>query len=368
VAHNGSNLDGGSPPTTPLPVEPNKSFLKRNLAAIVMLAGLMLVIIVGLIVAGVTRSGKNRGRYVQDDEAYYVEGFDSQDIRFTFTYSFELTGETSEVNFVTLVPKTIDRRQQVSVSFQPQPDEVFEVGENQYAKYIILDPPGDFDITITGNATLFRYDLQTAREMGKPPGEEDLAQYLEDEDYLEKDSLQVKKTIEDMDMEGKDNMEVVAELYDYVVETLDYYESSSKQGAASALSREAGACGEYSDVLVTLCRALGIPAKTAYGVVVVEPLHGDEFLECLHGWTEIYLQDYGWVPFDPVCGESGPDFFDKSYPVYLRFSDVRNDMEIWLSNYFNYYCEGDPAEVNWRCEFDIEDYSFEDQQIPSGEE
>lgn len=56
--------------------------------------------------------------------------------------------------------------------------------------------------------------------------------------------------------------------------------------------RYAGSCMDVNAVFVSLCRAVGIPARTIYGFV---PTYLSP--NCR---AEFYLPDYGWVPVDPA--------------------------------------------------------------------
>lgn len=82
------------------------------------------------------------------------------------------------------------------------------------------------------------------------------------------------------------------------------------------LENKKGYCMHYATSGVILARMAGIPARYATGYVVV----GDDFNDSTinkdqsytielrdnrsHAWTEIYLDDYGWVPFEFTAGYS----------------------------------------------------------------
>jgi hypothetical protein len=66
--------------------------------------------------------------------------------------------------------------------------------------------------------------------------------------------------------------------------------------AEVAASRE-GDCTEHAVLLMALCRARGIPARGAMGLVYFEPLGGFAY----HMWTEVWIKDR-WVPLDATIG------------------------------------------------------------------
>src|SRR5262249_46641734 len=74
-------------------------------------------------------------------------------------------------------------------------------------------------------------------------------------------------------------------------------EDNQVKGALGALALKYGTCREYTDLFVALCRAKGIPARVCEGLVITptpEPKVPN------HGWAEVHIKDYGWVPFDPL--------------------------------------------------------------------
>lgn len=75
---------------------------------------------------------------------------------------------------------------------------------------------------------------------------------------------------------------------------LDYFLLESRQGY----------CSYFSTAFVLLARAEGIPARYVQGYCV--PMEADEAVtvtsEMAHAWPEVYLDDIGWIPFEPTPG------------------------------------------------------------------
>lgn len=68
--------------------------------------------------------------------------------------------------------------------------------------------------------------------------------------------------------------------------------------AADAFTVGRGVCRDFAHLMITMCRAMNIPARYAYGYlpdmdVVPNPAPMD-----FHAWVEVYLGDRWWV-FDP---------------------------------------------------------------------
>ncbi len=53
-------------------------------------------------------------------------------------------------------------------------------------------------------------------------------------------------------------------------------------------------------MLAALCRAKGIPARVAIGLVYYVPVQGLAY----HMWNEVWITD-GWVPIDATLGRGG---------------------------------------------------------------
>lgn len=77
---------------------------------------------------------------------------------------------------------------------------------------------------------------------------------------------------------------------------LDYFLLESKQGY----------CVYYASAFVLLSRAEGLPARYVEGFCV--PVPGPYVVpvtsEMAHAWPEVYIEDMGWIPFEPTPGYS----------------------------------------------------------------
>jgi transglutaminase-like putative cysteine protease len=80
---------------------------------------------------------------------------------------------------------------------------------------------------------------------------------------------------------------------------LKNYSTAMATAAEVAVSRE-GDCTEHSVLLAALCRARGIPARVAVGLVYYPPQSAFAY----HMWNEVWIQDR-WVPLDATLGLGG---------------------------------------------------------------
>jgi hypothetical protein len=67
--------------------------------------------------------------------------------------------------------------------------------------------------------------------------------------------------------------------------------------AGSVAEKESGDCSEHAVLLAAICRAAGIPARVAVGMIYSEGDH--RFL--FHMWNEVWIKDR-WIPLDATVG------------------------------------------------------------------
>ena len=71
--------------------------------------------------------------------------------------------------------------------------------------------------------------------------------------------------------------------------------------AAEALSHRKGVCQDFAHLFIACARAIGAPARYVSGYF----LRSDgEAQAAGHAWAEAYVEDLGWVGFDPAHGLS----------------------------------------------------------------
>jgi len=118
-------------------------------------------------------------------------------------------------------------------------------------------------------------------------------EYLSENRYLKVD--EETKRIAGQVIEGaKDVKTIIDRLNSYVVKRLRY--GSPIRGlysAEEALRKPQVDCGGFDTLLISLCLALGIPARIVSGFWLGYPLNH------MHAWIEIMLPDGTWIPADP---------------------------------------------------------------------
>lgn len=95
-------------------------------------------------------------------------------------------------------------------------------------------------------------------------------------------------------------------LVGWVYDALDKRVTVSVPSAVEVLEARRGDCNEHTVLYVALARAIGLPARTAAGLVYVD---GKFYY---HAWPEVYLE--GWVAVDPTFNQFPAD------AAHLRFT------------------------------------------------
>lgn len=163
--------------------------------------------------------------------------------------------------------------------------------------------------TLTGDTLTIRrelYDLQRARyQLGgtRMPG---FDLYLNAEPLVQSDDPRIQAQARRIVGNVKNPRQAVELLNQWVYETLEKKITVSVPSAVQVLETRAGDCNEHTVLFVALARALGIPARTAAGLMYVR---GRFYY---HAWPEVYLN--GWVAVDPTWGQFPAD------AAHLRFT------------------------------------------------
>jgi transglutaminase-like putative cysteine protease len=134
---------------------------------------------------------------------------------------------------------------------------------------------------------------------------------------------------------------IARKIFDYVRDNLEYKLEGGWNVAPVVLERGTGSCSEYTFSFISLCRAAGLPARYVGSIVV----RGDDASldDLFHRWPEIYLPNYGWVPFDAQGGDK-PLARDRAMSIgnlsnrFLITTQGGGDSE-YLGWYYNNYEE-----------------------------
>lgn len=159
--------------------------------------------------------------------------------------------------------------------------------------------------TLRGDTLIVRREPWGALEPGYelPYPRMDLADALQPEPLIQSDDPRIVRAARRITVARaywrQDPREVAEELTRAVYGMLDKSITFSVPNAVQVLETRRGDCNEHTVLFVALARALGLPARTAVGLVYVD---GAFFY---HAWPEVWLGE--WVAMDPTFGQVPAD-------------------------------------------------------------
>jgi hypothetical protein len=166
--------------------------------------------------------------------------------------------------------------------------------------------------SLRGDTLIVRQEVWSALEPGYdelPYPSMDLREFLQPEPLIQSDDEQVIEAAERMvrwRRRGSNDPLVVAERLTMGLNLgLEKRITFSIPNAVQVLESGKGDCNEHTVLFVAMARALGLPARTAVGLVYLN----DAFF--YHAWPEVWLGQ--WVAVDPTFGQYPAD------AAHLRF-------------------------------------------------
>ncbi|MEU6021500.1 DUF3488 and transglutaminase-like domain-containing protein [Micromonospora sp. NPDC047134] len=130
------------------------------------------------------------------------------------------------------------------------------------------------------------------------------------------DVPEVRALVAELTQDRRTEYDKVRAIYDYFSEDNGFtYQLSTEEGTSGQqildfLENKAGYCQQYAAAMAWMVRDAGIPARVAFGFTNGNRRTGDTLTltnRNLHAWTEVYFDNFGWVPFDatPTYGVPG---------------------------------------------------------------
>ncbi len=108
---------------------------------------------------------------------------------------------------------------------------------------------------------------------------------------------------EELDVRRRaDPLTVVRELNHAIYTTFDYSKTTRVDSPIDeALRLRKGVCQDFTHIMLTLIRQLGMPARYVSGYLCLRERRQERVPDsAMHAWVEVYLPRLGWVGFDPT--------------------------------------------------------------------
>ncbi len=136
-------------------------------------------------------------------------------------------------------------------------------------------------------------------------------------------------------------LEDVYRIYKYTSDYLIYSVGERDCTSSSALTAymtRTGACGEFAKLMVSLCRASGLPAQMISGIVLPDlVIYGSSQTRIRehpgesHAWVEFYT-DGGWTMADPTVGSGYLNWlhFGRNDGHYLSYGEFEQEGKAYV--------------------------------------
>lgn len=168
-------------------------------------------------------------------------------------------------------------------------------------------------LTLTSRVSLKNYavDLSAPNHAARASREE-LEYFLQPSKYVPTDAI-VKETADKATKGATTDIDKARAIYEWVVDNT--FRDPKTRGCGRGDIRFmlesgdlGGKCADLNALYVGLARASGLPARDVYGVRVAKSEFGykslgvatDHVSKSQHCRSEVYLNQYGWVPVDPA--------------------------------------------------------------------
>lgn len=217
-------------------------------------------------------------------------------------------GKVLDVGLTTLVP--LNRA-------LPKPYETRSVvyrvtvrGDDDAGSALVSD--GHQEVTnVKGNT--FDLHVHPIRSQPAKAGAEPGAEFLGSSYYIPSDDATVKELARQAAGQEKDPWRKAVRIESWVKQNMRVDNAIPIATAAQTARDLRGDCRHYALLTTALCRAEGIPARTALGMVYVEKT-GQKPALAFHMWTEVWIQG-AWFGLDSTRGHGGVS------AAYVKVSD-----------------------------------------------
>ncbi len=268
----------------------------------------------------------------------------------------EGSGQPEKQNIWIALIRSISPYQSVS-SMQVSPNDyelvVDEYG-NHYAEFDFSGQPAGTTRTVKIDYRVavneLAYDLSTCQG-------ELVNEFIQPELHIEADNPQIVALAGKL-LQGKSTVcQQVRSFYDYIDDTLVYTSNRQNWGAQAAMGPMGADCTEYTDLLVALSRANGIPARYYEGLLYLDQ-GTDSSAKIEHAWPDVYLPSVGWTAIDPTLGRKPVNretYFAHYTPDHIIVTLGVSPSVLRGSSYWTHlYWPGDSTSIRVEGQWQIE--------------
>ena len=99
-----------------------------------------------------------------------------------------------------------------------------------------------------------------------------------------------------------DPLSLVRELNDTIYNAFEYNQETTRVDSPidEALAARRGVCQDFTHIMLTMLRKIGIPARYVSGYLFHNKDYDRSDVDATHAWLEVWLPEIGWIGFDPT--------------------------------------------------------------------
>ncbi len=218
--------------------------------------------------------------------------------------SFESSGSPKEVKAeVSIIPRETDTQNVIQIETTPKAD----VQEDKII-YKWSSPSKNQEFGYTADVEVTERFPEVATKVQYPLKVNENLEFLKSTDSVDVSDKRIVELVEQLTTGEDDTLIVLHKLASWVEENIEYNLStvteSASLSASWVLENKQGVCDELTNLFLALSRASGVPARFVSGFSYTDsPLFPEGW--GLHGWAEVYIPEYGWMPVDVTYKQFG---------------------------------------------------------------
>ncbi len=226
---------------------------------------------------------------------------------------------------LSLFPRKDDRTEVLSQENIPKAS---EEGDDLIFTWNAAQLRGEQKLSVNNRVETTNTFPKITEKVPYPLKTNEFREYLQSTDSVDVNDPRVIALVEELTRGEDDSFIVVEKLANWVEQNVEYsldtVTAEASQSSSWVLENKRGVCDELTNLFIAFARAAGIPARFVSGVSFTNsPLFPEGW--GLHGWAEVYLPNYGWVPVDVTYNQIGR--IDLGH-IPLKYAADANDASI----------------------------------------
>jgi transglutaminase-like putative cysteine protease len=265
-----------------------------------------------------TENGRSNGRYFEVKEYSGKKRLGQKKVYQVYYWvkvkMIDAEPENNLTIWIPEIPGTPEQREVTLITSEPADS---KVGTNGIVEFLFRDLDAGETRQIKLRYIFARYEVHTSIDPSFVKTGYDTGRYLY-RTYTRPDAIipssEFKIIAIAKQIVGKEkNPFVKAQaIYQYLSEILSFpQDQDTSNHDLKRIVDSAKPVGDsyvYSTLFCAFARAVGIPARPVAGYIVCSDLQAVE-----HYWAEFYIEDFGWIPVDPILGD-GKKYKDFTPP------------------------------------------------------